>query len=544
MSATRIFHNGKVYTVNKNRDWAEAVAIEGNKIIYVGTNEEALKLADDNTVITDLEGKMMMPGFIDGHIHPLMAAAFASGAQLGQCQSHEEILATVKAYVEAHPDNETYFGQGFSEAIYADRAPLASELDEICADKPMLLVSSSCHGAWCNHKAFEVAGIDKDTPDITPGSNYFVRDEEGNPTGRCIESCYIQVAKGADYFPADVLKENLSNLSKEFAALGYTSFADCGVFSFVVDSLDEEFVKYFNDGEFSQRLFGGFYLATNIHDILEALVGAAEIAGNLLNTDRASFRYFKILGDGVIEAKSAAMVQPYDNGVQAQPNFSSVEAKIVGLLVAYFGYDLYMHAIGDATTKVALDMAEAIRESGFDDTRIAIAHSQCFQPGQIERAGKLNVFINSTGSWHYFSTDNYKKYIGANIVGHQYPIRSLIDAGCKYGQGSDFPVADGKPSPFESIQIGMTRRHMSADPSDPNSYCDREEGITLEESIDSFTINNAWEVRMEDKLGSIEEGKYADLVVLDQNLFDVPVDDIYKTNIVETICDGVTTYKA
>ena len=540
MSATRIFHNGRIYTVNKKQPWAEAVALEGNKIVYVGSSAEALKLAGADTEVCDLGGKFMMPGFIDGHIHPLMASAFRSGIQLAECKSEEEVLKTVKDYVESHPDNETYFGHGFADAMFADHHPTADQLDAICADKPILLVASSCHGAWCNHKAFEAAGVDKNTPDITPGSNYFVRDEEGNPTGRCIESCYIKVAKGANYFPKEAFKKCILDLGKQFAEMGYTTFADCGVYSFVVDSLDQEFVDFINSDEFPERIFGGFYLATSITELEECIEGAAGLVENLKNTDRLAFKFFKILGDGVLESKSAAMVAPYGGEKQVVPNFNSEQAKAIGLLVAKHGYDLNMHAIGDATNLVALDMLEAIRDAGYKDTRVVISHAQTWQPGQIERAGRLGAFINSTGAWHFSTNEIYEKYVGAHIEGHQYPIRSLIDAGCKYGQGSDFPVADGKPTPFESIEVGM-RRVPIGSTEVSSTAC---EAPTLEESIESFTINNAYEVRMEDKIGSIEVGKLADMVILDKNLFEIPTNEIHDVQVLETIRDGLTTFKA
>ena len=541
MSATRIFYNGKIYTVNKKQPWAQAIVLDGNKIVYVGDDAGALAMKTADTQVQDLQGKMMMPGFIDGHIHPLMSAAFRSGIQLAECKTEEEVLQTIRDYVAAHPDNETYFGQGFADVMFADHHPTADQLDAICADKPMLLVASSCHGAWCNHKAFEVAGVDKNTPDITPGSNYFVRDAEGNPAGRCIESCYIKVAKGANYFPKEIFSASLADLGKQFAEMGYTTFVDCGVYSFVVDSLDQSFADFINSDDFTQRIFGGFYLATNVNDVEECIEGAAGIAENLMNTDRLGFKFFKILGDGVIESKSAAMVQPYGDGKKAVPNFNSEQAKQIGLLVAKSGYDLNMHAIGDATNMVALDMMEAVRNAGYSDTRMVISHAQTWQPGQIERAGRLGAFINSTGSWHLTPNSLYKEYLGIDICGYQYPIRSLIDAGCKYGQGSDFPVADGKPSPFVSIEVGMTRLPAGSTDPAPDMAC---EAPTLEESIESFTINNAYEVRMEDKLGSIEVGKLADLVILDQNLFEIPTNQIHKTQILETIRDGLTTYKA
>ena len=540
MKATRIFYNGKIYTVNKKQPWAEAVALENNKIIYVGSNEEALALKDDSTQVQDLQGKMMLPGFIDGHIHPLMAAAFISGIQLAECKDEAEILETVKKYVDEHPDQETYFGHGFSDAIFAGYHPTADALDAICADKPILLVASSCHGAWCNHKAFEVAGVDKNTPDITPGSNYFVRDEEGNPTGRCIESCYIKVAKGANYFPLEVFSKSLINLGKQFAEMGYTAFADCGVFSFVVDSLDQEFADFLNSDEFPERIVGGFYIATSMAEVEESIEGAAAVANNLKNTDRLAFKYFKILGDGVLESKSAAMVSPYDDGKIVVPNFNSEQAKQIGLLVAENGYDLNIHAIGDATNIVALDMLEAIRDAGYTDTRVVISHSQAWQPEQIERAGRLNAFINSTGSWHCVSNDMYTQVIGVKFGTYQYPLRSRIDVGCKSGQGSDFPEADGKPSPFVSIEVGMRRLHVGdTNPLPPETV----ESPTLEESIESFTINNAYEIRMEDKIGSIEVGKLADLVIVDKNLFDIPTSEIHNVQVLETIRDGLTTFK-
>ena len=541
MAITRIFYNGKVYTVDKSNPWAEAVAIEDKKIAFVGSNEETLKLADDNTEKIDLQGKMMMPGFIDGHVHPLMGAAFESGAVLTDCKTKDEILSTLKEYIDDRPDYEAYFGYGFNEGIFINEMPMADDLDTICPDKPVLLLTSSCHCAWCNHKAFEVAGVDKNTQDITPGSNYFARDHEGNPTGWCVESCYFQVAAGANYFPLAVLKKAFINLADKFASEGYTTFADLGDYDFITNSLDEDFAKFINSDEFPQRFFGGFYFATSVRNMLHAIINASDLIDHLQNSDKLAFTTFKILGDGVLEAKSAAMITPYDNGVTVIPNFNEDEMKIMGLLVATYGYDINVHAIGDATTKLALDMAEEIRKRGFNDTRITLSHSQCFAPGQIERAGKLGVFINTTGAWHYVTSQEYKKLGGMNVQGDVYPLRSLMNAGCKFGYGTDFPVSAGGLSPFESIEIGIRRRQIGYTGPDPT---DIGEAPTLEESIEACTINNAWQVRMEDKLGSIEKGKLADLIVVDKNLFDIPVNEIHTVKVLETIRGGQTIYKA
>jgi predicted amidohydrolase YtcJ len=540
MAASRIFKNGKIYTVNKNQPWAEAVAVEGDKIVFVGDNDGAMKLADSNTQVTDLEGKMMLPGFIDGHVHPLMAAAFESGIDLNSCENEQDILDTVKEYVEAHPDNDTYFGQGFEDEIFAHYHPLADSLDAICADKPVLLLSASCHGAWCNHKAFEVAGVDKNTPDIMPGANYFVRDEEGNPTGRCIETCYFQLAKYGNYFPTETFSESVLRLGNKMAAYGYTTFADLGDYEFITNSLDQKFADFINSDEFPQRFFGGFYYATNKSDMWQAIIDSHRLIPELKETDKLGFRVFKIVGDGVLESRSAAMMEPYDTGQQITTNFTTDETCLMGLLVAACGYDINIHAIGDATTHMALDMAEKVRAAGYDDTRIAISHSQCWRKEDIARAGKLGVMINSTGSWHTTTKEDYKERFGVNMDMPSDPVRSLIDAGCRYGQGTDLPVSEGDPSPFECIEVGITRRKVG----DTSVSSEANQAPTLEESIESWTINNAWQVRMEHKLGSIEEGKLADMIVVDRNLFEVPVTDIHGTKVLETIRGGQTVYQA
>ena len=324
------------------------------------------------------------------------------------------------------------------------------------------------------------------------------------------------------------------------ASLGYTTFADLGDLEFITNSLDEEFADFINSDKFPQRLFGGFYFVTNKTDMWQSIIDLHRLVPKLKETDKLGFRVFKIVADGVLESRTAAMVKPYDTGQQITTNFTTDETCLMGLLAAACGYDINIHAIGDATTHMALDMAEVVRAAGYNDTRIAISHSQCWCDGDIERAGKLGVFINSTGSWHTTTAAEYKRNLGVNMQGASDPIRSLIDAGCKYGQGTDLPVSEGDPSPFECIEVGMTRRKVG----DTSPSTEINEAPTLEESIESWTINNAWQVRMEDKLGSIEEGKLADMIVVDQNLFEVPVTDIHNTKVLETIRGGQTVYKA
>ena len=173
MKADRIFVNGYIYTVNNRSEWVEAVAIKGDRIIYAGDEEGVRALCGENTEVTDLAGKMMLPGFIDGHCHPVLAAHYLCGVYLQIEWGVEECLAEIRKYVEANPDNETYFGIGYAEWIFDETGPKKEMLDEICADKPMMILGSSAHEAWVNSKALELAGITKDTPGPDPGIPLF-----------------------------------------------------------------------------------------------------------------------------------------------------------------------------------------------------------------------------------------------------------------------------------------------------------------------------------------------------------------------------------
>ncbi|MCQ2752403.1 MAG: amidohydrolase family protein, partial [Coriobacteriales bacterium] len=183
----KVLKNAKIYTVNANRDWAEAVVIDDDKILFVGTNDGADAYIDDNTQVQDMEGKMILPGFIEGHIHTFGAGVIPAGIPLAGLMSKEEIFASIKNYVAEHPDDDCYFGVGWYEKLFGDEGPNKRDLDAI-TDKPMALMSASCHTCWANSKALEIAGITKDTPDPIPNVQFYMRDENGEPTGYCIEN--------------------------------------------------------------------------------------------------------------------------------------------------------------------------------------------------------------------------------------------------------------------------------------------------------------------------------------------------------------------
>lgn len=539
MKADRIFVNGQIYTVNDRSEWVEAVAIKGDKIIYAGDEAGARALCDENTDVTDLAGKMMLPGFIDGHCHPVLAAHYLCGVYLQIEWGVEECLAEIRKYVEANPDNETYFGIGYAEWIFDENGPKKEMLDEICADKPMMILGSSAHEAWVNSKALELAGITKDTPDPIPGFHYFHRDAEGEPTGHLLEmGTQNMIMEKINFFDRDTIEHVMQEASDGYAAMGVTSTCDMGMQEFGLKVYYETLPEMIDSGIYKQRFFGCGQMLAEKGDEDVVLPRLVEYSRKY-NSDKYNIHFLKIINDGTLETRSAALGEPYDeDGSMVQPLFTREKIAEVGLKAAAAGLDINVHGIGDEAISGTLAMAKAIREAGYDDCRITNSHCDYVKDEELGLFGRYDVIANTTCVWHYGNPD-MEAVIG-DRQNRTFRIRTMIDGGCRMGQGSDFPVDEFGREPLKGIEMGCTRQ-LFDHPELPvlKPY---EEKLSVDDGIRSYTINNAYQMHMDDRLGSIEAGKYADLVILEKNLFDVPLNEIHNIKVCETIMDGKTTY--
>lgn len=540
MSRRKAYTNGRIYTVNENRDWAEAVVVEGNKIIYVGDNHGVEQFCDVDTEVCDLAGRMMLPGFIDGHCHPVLAAHYLCGVYLQIEYSPEECLAEIKKFVEQHPENDTYFGIGYAEWIFDETGPKKEMLDEICADKPMMILGSSAHEAWVNTKALELAGITKDTPDPIPGFHYFHRDEEGNPTGHLLEmGPENMIMEKVNFFDADTIEDVLAEASDEYAAMGVTATCDMGCPEFGLDVYFETVPDMIEKGLYKQRFNGCGRMVADKSDV-PIVMPRLERYKEQYDTDKFRINFLKIINDGTLETRSAALSEPYDeDGSMVYPLFTGEEMAELGLEAAKKGLNINVHGIGDEAISGTLAMAKAIRKAGYNDCRITNSHCDYVKDHELALFGKYDVIANTTCVWHYGNPD-MEKVIG-DRQNRTFRIKTMINGGCRMGQGSDFPVDEFGREPLKGIEMGCTRQ-LFDHPELPvlKPY---EEKLSVEDGIASYTINNAYQMGMEDKIGSIEAGKYADLVILEKNLFDVPVSEIHKVKVCETIMDGKTVYK-
>ena len=538
--ATRVLTNGKFFTANKNEPWAEAVVVESNKIAYVGTTEGALDFAGGGVVAEDLGGKLVTPGLIDGHLHVFAATMFEGLLRL-DAMTPEQMIEAISKDVAAHPELEAYTGMGWFDEAFGEAGPNKADLDAICPDKPMAYLSASMHTVWCNSKALEAAGITRDTPDIDPaGGVVYVRDEDGELTGYCKEIASMdKVMGGATYFDEKAMAKAMEGFQKLCAEHGITSLVDCGTLSFTKFIMSDELCAKVDTDACPVRLnFCGFAGVAGLYEI--AFDDAVEFSQKFDN-DRFFCTFHKLFNDGTTETTSAAIPNPYPNGNVIAPIMTVDELVQKYEACADAGIDVNIHAIGSDAIRNVLQAAGIVREKGFGDLRIVCSHSSNVYPEDIELFGRYDVFSNTTGLWVSSLSEELDALTKKLTEAKPYPMKSILNGGARVGLGSDFPTDPTSFPPMQNAECLVTRQPLG----EKDGFVhDGEESLSVEEVLLGYTINNAYQMRKEDVLGSIEVGKYADLTVFDQDLFEIDPHEIHNVAVSQTIKDGITTYKA
>ncbi len=535
---TRVLTNGRIFTADKKAPWAEAVVIIGNKIAYVGSNEEALKHAQ-GALVEDLGGRLVTPGLIDGHLHLLAVTVFGELVHLDGMTTQEMIQAIEKD-VCAHPEREAYTGMGWLDTAFGVNGPDKRDLDRICSDKPMAYFSLSMHTLWCNSKALEVAGITRDTPDIDPeGGVVYVRDENGEPTGYCKELASVsKVMASARYFDDDTIAVAMADFYKRCAELGITSIVDCGALIFMKYMFNDELCAKMDRDECPVRLnFCGFAGTTGLYEA--AFESTLELSKKY-NNDRFFCTFAKLFNDGTLENASAAIPHKYPNGDMIVPLMATDVLATKLEEFAKVGIDVNIHAIGSDAIHNVLEAAGIVRAKGYSDIRIICSHSSYVYPQDKEKFGKYDVFSNTTGCWIAAMSKENDEYAAELTEAEAYPVKSIMDGGARVGFGSDYPTDPASFPVMANMETLVTRRHVG----EKGAFVhDEAECISIEDVITGYTINNAYQMHRENVLGSIEVGKYADLTVFEENLFEIEAGEIHNVKVAQTIKDGITTYK-
>ena len=531
--ADMVLTNGRVYTVDETRSWAEAVAINDGRISYVGTSAGAEQQIGSNTTVVDLDGRMLMPAFQDSHIHPIGAGIEASRCNLNGLDSVAGYRAAIGEYAAANPDVEWITGGGWSMSEFGPGgSPSKSIIDELVPDRPVYLSSADGHTGWANSRALEIAGITNDTPN--PPDGIIDRDpDSGEAIGSLQEGAMSLVTR---HIPEDSLQDRISGLRYSIDLLhgfGITAITDA-----IVNRPELETYEALDErGELDLRVIASLWWDRNQGleqmDDLIALRDEFDNGGQLRPTT------IKIMQDGVMENYTAAMLEPYhvESGTKGIPMVEPEQLKQAVVAADAAGFQVHFHAIGTAAVRQSLDaIEEALLENGQNGHRHHISHLQMIHPDDVPRFRELEAIANFQPLWAYnddYVTELTVPFIGEDRAQWMYPIKSVQDAGGMIAFGSDWSVSTANPMP--QIETAVTR--LSATGEDYPVMLP-EERIDLESALVAFTINAAYLNRHEDTTGSIEVGKHADLIVLDRNLFEIDPADISETEVLLTLFGG------
>ncbi|MGB5164598.1 MAG: amidohydrolase [Woeseiaceae bacterium] len=537
-----VFLNANVYTVNEAQPTAEAIAIDGGAIVYVGDNAGAEALMGEQTTRHDLNGQLLMPGFIDTHVHPLGGGAYAKALALDTFGTVDDWVAAIEAYAKANPDQETLFGYGFLASTFGPVGPTRQLIDDIVPDRPVLLMDEGFHGAWANTAALKALNITQDTADPVPGYSYYKRDENGDATGYLLEGTAGMAMDALDVINDEVIAEGTGIVVDIMNSYGVTAAFDAG------GRGEPEWTKAMLDrlnasGDLTLRLTGSVRATTK--NTPQETVERAARWKDVVKGDNYRYDTLKIPDDGTVEGRTAAMFEDY----QGEPGNSGetvfTEQQLIEMIsgVASKNIDVHIHALGERAIHETLNAIEAARESFPDtDSRFTICHLQVIIDQDVPRFGELDVIAQSTPLWA--SYDNYgEQFVSADQFQRYWRYKGLEEGGAKLTFGSDFPASGAGTlglSPVVQIEIGHTRQN-AGDP-DARVQPAESERISVESLVKGFTIDAAYQLRMEDEIGSIEVGKRADLVVLDQDIFSVDPYSIHKTKVMMTLLDGNVIY--
>ncbi len=526
--------NGAVYTVDGARSWAETIAIDDGRIVYVGTDAGAKDWIGPQTQVVDLEGRMVVPGMQDVHIHPIWGGVKVNACDLHELDSVEQYVAKVKECAEAHPHDPWITGGGWSMSAFGPGALARKELlDAVVPDRPVFIASRDGHSSWANSKAIEIAGITKDTPDPPDG-----RIDRDPRTGAIIGSFQeggdaLIIAKVPPATDAQ-LDAGLRYVIKMLNGFGITGIQDAMAYEADLKS----YRRVDDAGDLTLHVVGatwwergqGLEQIDNIKRLREEFSRGHVDAGTV-----------KIMQDGVLENYTGVMLEPYR--LKDRPNergIPMVEPELLKKVVTQLdadGFQVHFHAIGDGAVRQALDAVEAARSANGDlGHRHHLSHIQLIHPDDQPRFRRLGVIANFQPLWAYaddYITELTLPFISWQTARYMYAIASMERSGAIIAFGSDWSVSSANP--FEQMETAVTRMGALGDTDMPWMP---EERIGLPEALAAFTINAAYTNRDEKNTGSLEVGKLANLAVIDRNLFDIPATEISDTKVLLTLFEG------
>lgn len=537
-----VFHNGCVYTVTESAPWAEAVVVTGNSITFVGDNAAARALAGPDTEVIDLAGKLLMPGFVEGHIHPFLGSFLSTGVDL-QVPTRQDALNAIAAYATDNPDGPVR-GFGWRVDMFGPQGPTRTELDSVLPDRPGFFFAIDGHSMWANSKALEMAGISRDSEDPIPGFSYYVRDENGEPTGYVLEvDAVLGLVNAIEPISTDSMEQLLRAWLPKASEAGITSVFDAGVPPIGGDqgALIELYTNVESRGELPFRVVASYSVKSPpVDDAVAELTGIRD----RISSDLVQVNVVKIIGDGTQEGYTAWLLEPYadkPDSIGGSP-FTDDQWRQLVREVDAAGFDVHIHACGERTARTALDSIEAAAKvNPARERRHTVAHLVYLEEPDSRRFGDLGVIAEFSANW--FSADpdtviNLAARYGAPRKDNLYRIQDVLGSGGRVSLGTDWPAAGyfSTYKPLDSIQIGVTRQLIGDPAAEVLSPADQK--LTVEQAVHANTLGAAYQLRLDGLVGSVETGKRADLIVVDRNIFEIDPHDIHSAAVTLTMMDG------
>lgn len=545
VTADLVILNAHAYTVNAKQPWAEAIAIRGEEIIAVGSAKDVAHYRNAKTKVIDAGGRLVLPGFTDCHTHFLDGGLSLERIHLDDAKDVAEMQRRVKAYAEAHPDQLWVRGRGWTyPAVGPTNLPDKKDLDAIIPDRPVYLEAFDGHTWWANSKALQLAGITRDTPN--PPGGEIVRDANGEPTGALKEDSADALMLRV--LPLPSREEKLAAYKAGFREANRAGLVRVhsagGVGVGMSDLMNADLLADLQkSGDLTLRM----YLAYRAEPpaLTPQQIKQIEEARSKYHDEWISAGAVKFFMDGVIESHTAAMLTPYSDDPKLTGSLLW-DPEIYKNAVADLdkrGMQIFTHAIGDRAVRLTLDAyANAASQNGTKDRRHRIEHIETITAADIPRFGKLGV-IASFQPLHAYPDDDtllvWLKNAGPERGKRAWAWHSIEASGGVLAFGSDWPIVT--LNPWEGMQNAVTRQTLEGDP--PGGFVPNER-ISVADAIRGYTLGAAIGGHREQKEGSLEKGKLADLIVVDRNVFEIEPTAIGKTEVLLTMVGGKIVYES
>ena len=527
VDAQTVLHNANGYTSTNDglQQFSVLVVGDDGKILATGEDKLAEQYADARQI--DLQGQTLLPGLTDAHAHVYSLGLLKDNLDLAGTPSLDQAVAAIAAYSAGKPHARWILGRGWNQVIWpVQEFPAATDIDAVVSDKPVWLRRIDGHAGWANSTAMKIAGIDDDTPDPIGGK--ILRDDNGHATGVLIDIAMDFIEKHVPEYDKDDVQNATVSAVNALLAEGITSVHDAGI-----DQMNAEvYLSMADDGLLDMRIYA---MIGGAGEVLDAIGSPIREYGN----DHLEIASVKIYSDGALGSRGAAMIEPYSDDAENRglPFWRQSELDDMVAKANRMGFQVGVHAIGDLGNRMVLNAFDKAQGGKPSPLRNRVEHAQIITLEDIPRFAELGV-IASMQATHATSDKNMAEdRIGPERILGAYAWRRLLDSGAIIANGSDFPVE--LSNPFHGLYASVTRQGRDGEP-DGGWYADQ--ALTREETLHSFTLAAAYAASQEQRLGSLEPGKWADFIVIDRDFFTIPASEIDDIDVLQTWVGGELKY--